>query len=101
MAERGVRRVALVEEVVQAGREHGRLLLRIRRRSGADPAGVCLARASGCASMRRGDCCMHAVTPTLLPPGFKIGRANGWTTVTNAHRVCRLLFEKQKQNRTY
>src|SRR3546814_15399528 len=71
MAERGVRRVALVEEVVQAGREHGRLLLRTRRRSGADPAGVCLARASGCASMRRGDCCMRAVTPTLLPPGLR------------------------------
>src|SRR3546814_17029947 len=70
MAERGVGRVALVAEVVQAGRETGRLLLRIRRRSGADPAGVCLARAPGSAPLRPGHRCIRTAPPTLIPPGF-------------------------------
>src|SRR3546814_17252192 len=71
MAERGVGRVALVEEVEQAGREHGRLLLTIRRRSGADPAGVGLARASGWASRRHSTVavnpCRQPYSPMLSP----------------------------------
>src|SRR3546814_7222171 len=61
---------------------------------GDEPAGlrIAFARQSGLRASGAALC--------LWRCGQQIGRAHVWTPVTNAHLVCRLLLEKQKNRST-